>query len=279
MSGRSENGRPSVERSLTYFDKLYTERETRESSGLFFVEGVRNFVQALDHGWRVDSLLYSDKLLTSALARRLVRQLKRQGVPAVRASPEQFRQVSRAHRASGVAVVLHQRIEPLHRLRPRSGTCWLVLSSLRSAGNLGTLLRSSAAVGGAGVILVGGAIDLYDPAVVRASMGAVFRQTCSRTGTRQLADWVRRHRLQMVGATPDTEVEHFDLRYRAPTLLLLGDERSGLDPQLRSICQHLVRIPMMSGTDSLNVSIAGSLLMYEVYRASRPKATGYCRAM
>lgn len=270
MSGKTITGPCSAAPSLTYLDKLYTERKTRELSGLFIVEGVRNFVQALDHGWQVESLLYSEKLLTSALARRLVRHLRREGVPTIRASPEQFRQVSRAHRASGVSVVLRQRIEHLHRLRPRSGTCWLVLSSVRSAGNLGTLLRTSAAVGGAGVIMVGGAIDIYDPAVIRASMGALFRQTICRTGMRQLADWVCRHRLQMVGATPDAEVVHFDLRYRAPTLLVLGDERSGLDPQLRSICHHLVRIPMSSDTDSLNVSIAGSLLMYEVYRASRP---------
>jgi len=81
--------------TLDLIEKLHASRRFRDAQGLFFVEGVRNFVQAVDHGWTVDALLYSDTLLKSALARKLVRRLRREGIPTARASPEEYRRVSR----------------------------------------------------------------------------------------------------------------------------------------------------------------------------------------
>lgn len=255
---------------LRRMTQLYAERRVRDRTGLFFVEGVRNLVMAVDRGWSLESLLFSDTLLTSGLARSMVRDLRRRGVPVARASPEEFRSISRARRASGVAAVVRQEESALHRVRPRrSGASWLVLSEIRSPGNLGTLLRTSAAAGGAGVILVGGAVDPYDPLVVRASMGALFAQRFVRTGVAQLASWIRRHRLQLVGASPDGSIEHFDWPPRAPPLIALGEERAGLSDELRALCDVLVRIPMARGVDSLNISVAGSLLLYEVVRSRR----------
>ena len=81
--------------------RLQDDRRYRDRYGLFFVEGVRNFVRAVDNRFPVDTLVYSEKLLTKPLARKLVRRLKRDGVPYVPVSPEQFRSVSRTERASG----------------------------------------------------------------------------------------------------------------------------------------------------------------------------------
>lgn len=100
-------------------------------------------------------------------------------------------------------------------------------------------MRTSAAVGGAGFILLGGAVDPFEPGVVRAAMGALFCQTFVRTGTEQLRHWARRHALQLVGASPDGSVGCHEAGYRAPPLLVLGDERSGLTPDLRGLCMTL----------------------------------------
>src|SRR4051812_46447469 len=83
--------------------RLQSDRRYRDRLGLFFAEGVRNFVEAVDHNFSVDTILYSEKLLISAVARKLVRRLKRNGIPFARASPEQFRTISRTERASGIA--------------------------------------------------------------------------------------------------------------------------------------------------------------------------------
>jgi len=234
---------------------------------MFFVEGVRNVVHAMEAGFGVETLVYSDKLLTVPIARRLVRDQCRSGTPTLQISPEEFRQVSTTPRASGVGAIVAQRWAALHGVSPRVGLCWVLLEAVRSEGNLGTLIRTSEAIGGAGFILVGTRIDPYAPGVVRAAMGATFRQTFIRTNDQSLANWVRRHRCRVVGASPDGSAELHRFAYPRPTVLALGEERQGLSPGQRGHCTDLVRIPMVGAADSLNLAVAGSLLLYEVYRS------------
>ena len=252
--------------TLTRIRKLQ-DRRCRDQRRLFFIEGVRNFVEAVDHRFSIDTLIYSEKLLTAPLARKFVRQFKRAGVPFARVSPEEFRSISRAERASGIGAILHQRIQTLEQIQPDQFSCWTVLSQVRSPGNLGTLVRTSAASGAAGFILLGQQIDPYEPGMVRATMGALFKQTFVRTNVERFGNWIQRHHLTVIGASPDGTVEYDQVQYTRPAILMLGNERSGLTDEERSLCQQIVRIPMVSGTDSLNLGVAGSLLLYAVFRS------------
>lgn len=265
---RADSRPLDVAHTLTRIRKLQSDRRYRDQHRLFFIEGVRNFVAAIDHGFSIETLLYSERLLTAPLARKFVRQLKRAGVPFVSVSPEAFRSVSHAEHASGVAAILHQGIKTLEQIQPDQFTCWTVLSNVQSLGNFGTLLRTSAAIGAGGFILLGQQIDPYEPVVVRATMGALFKQTLARTDVECFRRWVQTHRLAVIGASPDGVVEYDQVRYTRPTMLLLGNERSGLTDEQRSLCRQLVRIPMVSGTDSLNLAVAGSLLLYAVFRST-----------
>ncbi len=228
---------------------------------------MRNVVHAVESGFHIETLVYSEKLLIVPIARKLVRDRCRSGTPTLQVSPEAFRQVSATPRASGVGAVVAQRWSPLHGASPRAGLCWVVLEAVRSEGNLGSLIRTSEAIGGAGFILLGPRIDPFAPAVVRASMGALFRQTLIRTNDRSLRNWVRRHRCRVIGASPDGSADLHRFDYPRPTILVLGEERQGLSPLQRDLCSDLVRIPMVGVADSLNFAVAGSLLLYEVYRA------------
>lgn len=252
--------------TLAAIERLQNDRGYRDPRGLFFVEGVRNFIAAVDHHFPVDTLLYSEKLLIQPLARKLVRRLKRAGVPFARVTPEQFRRVSRTERASGVAAILRQRILRLDQINLTDNPCWTALSQVRLPGNLGTLMRTSAATGAAGFILLGDAIDPFDPAVVRGTMGAFFKQIIVRTTIDQLRRWIRVNNVAVIGASPDGTEDYREVRYTRPALLMLGGERKGLNDEQRGLCTRIVRIPMAVGMDSLNVAVAGSLLMYEVFR-------------
>jgi len=258
---------PDARSTLDAIRRLQADRAHRDARGTFFVEGVRNVVQAVENSFRIETLIYSERLLIVPIARKLVRDSRRSGTPTVSVSPETFRQISTTHRASGVGAIVAQRWSPLHGTSPRAGLCWVVLEAVRSEGNLGSLVRSSEAIGGAGFILVGSRIDPFDPAVVRASMGALFRQTFIRTGSVSLRSWLRRHRCRVIGASPDGSADLHCFDYPRPTILVLGEERQGLTPLLRELCSDLVRIPMVGVADSLNLAVAGSLLLYEVYRA------------
>jgi TrmH family RNA methyltransferase len=252
--------------TLATIERLQRDRCYRDSRALFVIEGVRNFIEAVDHRFSIDSLLYSEKLLINPIARKLVRRLKRAGVPFARVTPEQFRRISRTERASGVAAILRQPVQRLEHIKLQEQQCWTSLSQVRSPGNVGTLMRTSAATGAAGFILLGDSIDPFDPAVVRATMGALFKQAIVRTTVDQLRQWVQLKNVQVIGASPDGADDYRQVRYTRPALLMLGGERKGLTDEQRSICNRIVSIPMVEGMDSLNVAVAGSLLMYEVFR-------------
>jgi len=128
------------------------------------------------------------------------------------------------------------------------------------------LMRTSAATGAAGFILIGDSIDPFDPAVVRATMGSLFKQMIVRTSLDQLRQWLRMNKVDVIGASPDGFEDYREASYTRPAVLMLGSERKGLTEEQRGLCNRIVRIPMIEGMDSLNVAVAGSLLLYEMFR-------------
>jgi len=213
---------------------LRAHRSARYASGMFVIEGVRQFVQAFEAGYYFDCVIHSPILLRNGLAQRLVRRLASQGVRRIAVTPEQFRALSTTERASGIAGIVQQRWTPLNEARPHHGLGWLVVEQIRSAGNLGTILRTAEAVGMSGVIFVGEqASDAYDPGVVRASMGGIFHLPLVQTRPRELAVWLARHEIATIGLSPSASIPWTALPSAAGHAILLGEERSGLSPVLR----------------------------------------------
>ena len=255
--------------------RLQTNRSFRDRRRAFFVEGVRNFVQALDQGFVVEQVIYSEKLLIVPIARKLVRRCRRAGVSTLCLSPEAFRAISKTKTASGIAAIFQQRWGRLGSITPGRHLFWTLVETVRSPGNLGTLIRSSAAAGGGGFVFVGKTIDPYAPTVIRAAMGAVYKQEFVRSDWREVKDWMAHTECEAIGAEPSGDVPMHAVNYPSGIpLLVLGDERKGLTEQQAALCRKLVHIPMQDGCDSLNLGVAGSLLMYEIYRGYKPDRTG-----
>jgi len=264
------DSRPISQQALDTFSlihSLQSNRKTRDQQKAFFIEGVRNFVQVCDHQYTLNNIIYSEKLCTSALARKLVRQRRRAGTPTLSVSPEQFRSISKTERASGVAAIVKQRWGQLNDINHTQGS-WLIFDHVRSSGNLGTLIRSAEAFGNTGFIFLGNSIDPYSPDIVRASMAAVFRQTFIRSNNTSLKSWLKKHNHAPIGASPEAQSSFQSINYPQPCFLFLGNERKGLSTVQRHMCSSLVSIPMVGQGDSLNLGVAGSLLLYEVFRSS-----------
>jgi TrmH family RNA methyltransferase len=198
-----------------------------------------------------------------------VRHQRRLGVPILDVTPRIMHQLANVEDPQGIGVVVRQRWEPIDGVTTGSELCWIALQKVRSPGNLGTILRTSAAVGGAGIILLGSEVDPYAPAVVRATMGALYAQRLVRTTPAELAQWKQRHGGMLVGTSPTARADYHALAYRAPTILLMGDERKGLTPELIALCDRVVRIPMVGDSDSLNLGVATGVMLYELFNQRR----------
>ncbi len=146
---------------------------------------------------------------------------------------------------------------------------WLAVETVRSPGNLGTLLRTCLAVGARGVIVIGDA-DVHDPACVRATMGALDALALVRLAPSELVALVRRSGARLIGASPDGQLDFRLSSYTRGTVVLLGSERRGISREMKRACDALVRIPMAGLMDSLNLAVAGSLVLYEAFAQRSP---------
>ena len=246
-------------------------RKERERTGLFWTEGLRFVARAVQGRVPLETVIWVPKMLRHPFGQKLIRQCRAASVPCWEVTPEVFLRLSRAEEVQWIGAVGRQRWVPLADAPPQAGLCWLALDTVQSPGNLGTILRTCDAVGAAGVILLGPQADPYDPAAIRATMGALFAQRLVRTTWDEFAAWQRRHGGLLVGTSPVGAVDYREIVYRAPTTLWMGWERQGLSPQQQAQCDVMARIPMIGRSDSLNLAVSTGVMLYEVFHQRRDR--------
>jgi TrmH family RNA methyltransferase len=242
---------------------LRNKRE-RERTGLFLAESARVVAQALAAGADVEMLLVVGERLAPE-ERGLVAQARAAGAAVLEVAPEVYDSVSFRGDPDSMAAVVRKRRDSLPE-EPHDELSWVAVHEVQHPGNLGTLVRTSDAAGGAGVILTGASTDPYHPVAVRGSLGAVFWQRVIETTQAEFAAWVKAYGARVIGTSPGGSVDYRDADYSPPVVVLSGSERVGLSPAQLALCHEVVRIPMTGHVDSLNLSVATALVLYEVYR-------------
>lgn len=277
MITHTKRSTPLIERSSLPIKRIQRlrAREERERTGLFYIEGMRFVARALQHRARIEQLVVCQELLTHPFAHRLVHELKRRGTPLLEISRAAMERLSLAQDSQGLGAVVRQRWQRLARVRPGPELCWVAVETIRSPGNLGTILRTLDAVGGAGLILLGNTTDPYDPGAVRATMGALFTQCFVRSSREEVLNWSRRRQYTLVGTSPGAAQDYHAARYHLPTILLVGEERKGLPAELQAMCDLMVSIPMVGESDSLNVAMATSVMLYELFNQRRTQKSSF----
>ncbi|MGC4043986.1 MAG: RNA methyltransferase [Armatimonas sp.] len=143
---------------------------------------------------------------------------------------------------------------------------YIALDTIRSPGNLGTILRTAESLGTAGLIVVGDTLDPFNPKVVRATMGALFSLHYARTCDSELFAWRRRNGVALVGSSPGAEIDCRRFSWPKRCIVWLGDERKGMSEEHLVSCDAVVKIPMAGQSDSLNVASAAAILLWEATR-------------
>ncbi|CEJ44467.1 TrmH family RNA methyltransferase [Umezakia ovalisporum] len=149
----------------------------------------------------------------------------------------------------------------------------LALETIQDPGNLGTIIRTAAATSTTGLWLSQDSVDLDSPKVIRASAGQWFRVPMAVTSDlKTIAQQSQEAGMQVVATSPTANLTYWDVDWRKPSLILLGNEGAGLSPDLTSIADKQVKIPLALGVESLNVAIAAALMLYEAQRQVIPNS-------
>lgn len=238
------------------------EKKYRRLEGLFLAEGLRICTEALEAGWVPRILLYATGRGDHPLVRRLTRETLAGGGQVLEADPRLLSGVSGKDNPQAVVAAYAPRPRALADLVPGPRT--LVAERLRDPGNLGTLLRACDATGTAALILLDDSADPTSVEAVRASMGAFFTVTHVEATTDEFLAWKTRHGASLIGAALDRRaIDYRAAAYAPPALILVGNEARGLPEVLKAACDTLAAIPMRGAADSLNVAMAGTLLLYQ----------------
>ena len=243
---------------------LLTNRTKRQRAGEFLVQGVRPITLADQHGWAIRTLLHAGGS-RSRWAEDLLRRHDH-----VQLAGELMRELGGKDEQELIAVVGLPE-DRLDRIPARDDLLVVVFDRPATPGNIGTLIRSADAFGAHGVIVTGHAADPYDPRAVRASTGSLFAIPVVRVPShREVLAWAT-GRIVATDEHGTTDVDAADLT--GPTVVLIGNETTGLSAAWRDAAHEIVRIPITGAASSLNAASAGTVILYEAARQRRHPAT------
>jgi len=241
-------------------------KKGRTESGLFLAEGTRLVAQGLSLGWRADTLMAASTALDRPHVKSLLADAEKTGTRIVEVPERLLEKVSRKDNAQVVIAAFEQQSRDLKDMPAQDDGIWLGLYCVRDPGNLGTILRTADCAGVAGVVLIDTCCDPYSVEAVRASMGSIFDIPFASADFGAFNDWRKQAGLHMVAASVNGTVRHDDPIYSSKTMILMGNEQSGLPAPVESACDVLSIIPMRGGADSLNLAQATAIMTYEAWR-------------
>jgi len=247
------------------------ERRERDATGLTLVDGGREALRAMEAGVTVEAAFVCPPLLASREAKRVSEKLSQSFGPFGAAieyteiSERAFERLAYGDRADGVILVVRPPRAELADLQLPDQPLVVVTEDVEKPGNVGAILRSADAVGADAVVAVGGT-DLFNPNVIRASVGTVFTVPVAAASAADAIAWVRDRGLRVVASLVDAERLHIEADLRGPLAIVLGSEAKGLSDAWRTADVESVRLPMAGVADSLNVSAAAAVLLYEAWR-------------
>jgi RNA methyltransferase, TrmH family len=265
----SSAANPVVKRMRRLADRKYRRRE-----GAFVVQGIQPVWQAVEAGAPIETLIVAPDLIRQPAALAMVAAAEAAGTPVARFDAMLFGRLADRELPGGLAAIVSLRPGLLADLPVSADSLYAVLHEAANPGNVGTIIRTASAVGAGGVVVIGPAADPYDPAAVKASMGALFSVPVAQLDSAdEFLDWASVSGVRVVATSGRAAVSCWEAELPLPLAFLLGSEGNGLPDWLLGRAAAQVRIPMTGTAESLNLAVAAGILLYEARRRS-PLALG-----
>ncbi len=253
---------PKVKRLLA----LQQKSSERRSSGLFVVEGRRELEHCLAAGYEVETVFLKVEKTDEAPLISHFSPLISHFTPV---SPHVYEKMAYRGGTEGVIAIVKSRRLTLADLHLPENPLIVVLESVEKPGNLGAVLRSADAAKADAVIVCDPLTDLFNPNLIRASIGAVFTVPCVACSSEECIDFLKRRGIAILTAQLQDSSLYYDTVMTGPTALVMGTEATGLTTQWREAATAHIRIPMLGSLDSLNVSVSTAILLFEAVRQRR----------
>lgn len=242
------------------------DRKERDRTRQMRVEGYEELELALASGARPDVLYFCPAFFRASAAERLLEEIRQTDAELIEVSERVFEKIAYREGPDGWLAIFPVLNTSLQALRLSPNPFVVIAEAVEKPGNLGAILRTADAAGVEALIAAEPITDWSNPNIVRSSKGALFSVPVAAADNHQTINWLRRHNIKIVAATPQATQIYTEADLSGPVAIVVGTEKEGLTPAWLDQADIQVQIPMIGKVNSLNVATATALLVYEVVR-------------
>ncbi len=244
--------------------ELQEKSKARRREGLFVVEGVRELLHCISTGYQVHSLFVCMDILSEDALNEIG---EASGIRSCFSIPKHiYEKVAYRGSTEGVIAELKCKSHSLDNLHLKDNPLIVVMESVEKPGNLGAILRSADAAGVDAVIVCDPLTDIYNPNLIRSSIGGIFTVPTAAASSEDAIKWLKDRNIKIYTAQLQDSEWYYDTDMTKGTAIVMGTEATGLTDAWRKAADAHIKIPMLGRLDSLNVSVSAAILMYEAVR-------------
>jgi TrmH family RNA methyltransferase len=254
----------SPQNPLVKLARALDRKKERKETGLFRAEGARLVKEGVDLGWRLYALLFSGAVEGRPHVKDLLASCQDPEIKIGRVNDKILESITHRDNAQSVVGIFYQQFSILEEIAAED--LIVALERPKDPGNLGTIIRTLDSVGGKSIILLEDACDPFSVEAVRSTMGSLFSVKIVKSPIKEFLNWEKQNDFTLVGTSLKAHDLHTKTNMGMRTILLMGNEQSGIDDDLADSCDELIKLPMKGRADSLNLAIATGISLYEIWR-------------
>jgi TrmH family RNA methyltransferase len=249
----------SLQNPLVKKWRRLNQKRHRDREGLFLIEGEKELAAAVASGISLQTLIVCPDLLDNNEPPNIADRTET-------VSKEIFTKLAYRESVGGLLGIATYPDRNLTSLKLSTTPLVLILVGFEKPGNVGAILRTADGANVDVIFLANSAVDLYNPNIIRASLGAIFTVPIFSITTDQTLTWLKQKNLKTIAATPQAKQVYTEANYNQATALIIGSEHQGLPQQWLNAAETKIKIPMQGQMDSLNASCSAAILTYEALR-------------
>jgi TrmH family RNA methyltransferase len=250
--------------------QLQEKAKARKQSGTFLIEGIREIELAVKGKYEVETILFvpeiNGNLQIFTRGEAELNADKFSNFQIIEISKEVYQKLAYRDTTEGILAVAKTKSLQLSDLKLPENPLILVMEAIEKPGNIGAVLRTCDAAKVDAVIIANPKTDLYNPNIVRSSVGCLFTNQIATASTEEVVDFLIKNSINFYSATLQNSTSYHTQNYTTPTALVVGTEATGLTELWREKATQNIIIPMQGEIDSMNVSVAAAILIFEAKR-------------
>jgi len=243
--------------------QLKEKSKLRKQTGIFIIEGKRELSLAIKGNYTIETLYYFADLFSASEAAAL----EPYGIDVIEVTKAVYEKIAHRETTEGVIAVAKTKDLSLKNLKLTTKTpLILVAEAPEKPGNIGALLRTADAANIDAVIIANPLTDLYNPNIIRSSVGGVFTVPIATGTSEEVIEYLKRHNIAIYSALLQDSVNYDSIDFKNASAIIVGTESTGLSQVWRNASSERIQIPMEGKIDSMNVSVAAGILIFEAKR-------------